>query len=430
MFSCRGWSIRKGPQSRPQQKCLLYHAVIFSDRVRALVGHFSLATPRGFLFCKKKENFIIFEFCNNFVVDYCQLLLFLKMACSESGRKRKFAFGLGEHLKAGHVRTPVEKQSSSGVLFQIKSLYYAKETSNHGKVVRSNGYDSKEAAIAASPFFRFAVHVDGGKEFQSPAKLKHEALSPAMKEYENLFRLHGDDFGKLSSRSEHTLSAPQQDEFTSVRKKKKANRGETLGRVEYSKAFDRNLHSPEDICRFKLLFSTPPKQIVKSTRDTAYITKRKAFLEKRLQEQKQTYQVLRQHENKSTCHKLLVRHGEHHTTRHPDTVDAEDFSRPQCDRVNKQVRALRAIFGKLMQKSHLEIQLIEAALVQGEESPHAYYSREKSVFNKGRTVPEIVAEVCAMSEFQVMRDDIEREEDPSQAQGDAVSDSREVLERT
>ena len=147
----------------------------------------------------------------------------------------------------------------------------------------------------------------------------------------------GEDFAKLTSRSEHTFCASQQDEFKSMRKKKKANRGETLGRVEYAKAFDRNLHSPQDISRLKLLFSTPPKQILKSTRDTAYIGKRKVNLEGILKEQKQTYQLLRQHENKSTCHKLLVRHGEHYTTRHPDTFAFNERGRQRATQEGSEI---------------------------------------------------------------------------------------------
>ena len=72
-FSCRGMSINQRRQSSPPQNCLLCYSMLSFDRVGALVGNFSLATPRAFVFVKTKENFIIFEFGFNFFVDYCQL---------------------------------------------------------------------------------------------------------------------------------------------------------------------------------------------------------------------------------------------------------------------------------------------------------------------------------------------------------------------
>ena len=108
--------------------------------------------------------------------------------------KRKFNFESAQFSRAGILLAPVGNTSAKGVItFRNSCFFYPNYTTTKGIKISKAGYEST-AAIDAGPLFRFAVHLDGAKFFQSPACLKLEERSPQMEEYARLFALYGKDF--------------------------------------------------------------------------------------------------------------------------------------------------------------------------------------------------------------------------------------------
>ena len=73
------------------------------------------------------------------------------------------------------------------------------------------------------------------------------------------------------------------------------------------------------------------------------------------------------------------------------------------------------IFEVFARKTAEEVTLIKECLTS--DNPQAHFQDQKGVFNKGRTVPEIVADVCALPEYQGFRDPVESED------GEQLSDA-------
>ena len=298
------------------------------------------------------------------------------------GEKRKFHFESALVSRAGNVFAPVGKTSSGVVTFTNSCLFYSTPRSTKGVKVSKAGYESAAAALEAGPLFRFAVHLDAAKFFQSPAALKTEERCPQMDEYERLFALHGKHFLTLPLRGDLTVNAAQRSEYVLVNKRARSITGAKISRIDYARAFDPRSHTPEDIARYKLMFTSPPKK-PKTSRDTAYLTKRKVLLETRLAEQLDTLRRLRKHDYNDTSFQLVVRPKEHFSTRRVYSEDGrrelsisiqrDDFSPAQCLRVNKQVRVTAKIFEVFARKTTDEITLINECLTS--DNPQAHLTK-------------------------------------------------------
>jgi len=286
----------------------------------------------------------------------------------------------GPVLRAG----PVCEPTKNGEHFMIRCFFYPqKRRCSLKQRISSFGYESYEDALKDRDLFRFAVDLDGAAHWQSPAQLRLAggAVSLEQKDYVRLFHENVVTFSaKTTSRSDESLGAVQMVEHKLANKRLKKAREPKLSRFAFSEIFNRSTFSDCDIERFKRKIWRIRDPLIDSPQMAPkFLQTRKEMLAVRLANNREINSNLTKNIMESTSHLLIVRDGEHHTTRSPDSVTAEDFSAKQLQRVFKQAFAMTLLFQKLCQKDTEEIGLIET--VQSGAGDHsAAYKEAKQSF--------------------------------------------------
>ena len=313
----------------------------------------------------------------------------------------------GPVSRAGEISGP-EKNGSS---YRIRCTFYPEKRSRGKKRrISSVGYESVEEAQADQELFRFAVDLDGAVDWQSPAQLRLAGgvVSKNQMDYIHLFRENFDKHkSKTTSRAEESLSCSAVKELKKINSNLEKNKHLEVSRFAFSEHFNRLVYSDADIARFKRNFWR--KRFSPDVhKPPAFLQTRKEMLTNRATQNRVILQYLREKIMTSTTHLLIVRNNEHHSSRRPGSVHAQDFSPKQLQRILKQTFAITLLVEKLAKKDLEEIKIISD--IQANENGGdrcARYKSAKMGFTVGKTIPEFLQQISESEWFVDFTDDLE-----------------------